>query len=104
MLAPACLLALTCLAPAAAPPAAPALPEGAASRLRAAQRVEAVAFSPDGKRLVGLTAAHAVVWDAATGRQTHQAKRTGSASHLTFDGTTVSWVAGRTLWAWKYAG
>jgi dipeptidyl aminopeptidase/acylaminoacyl peptidase len=103
MLAPAFLLALTCLAPAAAPPAQPSLPEGAASRLRAARRVEAVVFSPDGKRLVGLTAAHAVVWDAASGRQTHQAKRSGSTSHLTFDGTTVRWVAGRALWAWKYA-
>src|SRR4051794_14340769 len=104
MLAPAVLLALTCLVPAAAPPAHPLPSEGVVARLRAAQRVERVVFSPDGKRLAGLTAGAAVVWDADTGRQTHQARRTGSAlAHLSFDGTTASWVAGRALWSWKYA-
>jgi hypothetical protein len=105
MLAP----SLLALAVAAAPPAhEPAddrpPPRGAVARLRPVGAVAAVAFSPDGKRLVCLGARGASVWEVGSGRRTHRADANAErADFLSFDGARARWVAARSRWEWKPA-
>ncbi|MDB5313085.1 MAG: hypothetical protein JWO38_7287 [Gemmataceae bacterium] len=65
------------------------------------QNGSSVAWSPDGKTLVGGGATKTIVWDASTGKQTHELDTPGSAVAFSPTGDTLAVSAGTEVRLWQ---